>query len=47
MGGINENTLQETFDLGYKGVGVLGGIWNTEDALKSFITINNQLKSIN
>lgn len=46
MGGINENTLQNTFDLGYKGVGVLGGIWNTKDALQSFITINNKLRSI-
>ncbi|WP_103069333.1 thiamine phosphate synthase [Aquimarina sediminis] len=46
MGGINENTLQATFDLGFKGVGVLGGIWNTENSLKSFKTIHNQLKSI-
>lgn len=46
MGGINEDTLQATFDLGYKGVGVLGGIWNTEDSLKSFKTIYNKLKTI-
>ena len=46
MGGINESTLQATFDLGYKGVGVLGGIWNTEDPLKSFKTIYNKLKTI-
>ncbi|MEW7289851.1 thiamine phosphate synthase [Aquimarina sp. 2304DJ70-9] len=39
MGGINENTLQATFDLGFKGVGVLGGIWNIEDSLKSFLKI--------
>lgn len=39
MGGINENTLQATFDLGFKGVGVLGGIWNTENALQSFLNI--------
>ncbi|KZS39890.1 hypothetical protein AWE51_09605 [Aquimarina aggregata] len=40
MGGVNEDTLQATFDLGFKGVGVLGGIWNTEDSLESFLKIN-------
>ncbi len=39
MGGINESTLQATFDLGFKGVGVLGGIWNAEDSLGSFLKI--------
>ncbi len=39
MGGINEDKLQATFDLGFKGVGVLGGIWNTVDALDSFLKI--------
>ncbi|WP_109097220.1 thiamine phosphate synthase [Aquimarina sp. AU58] len=46
MGGINENTLQATFDLGYRGIGVLGGIWNTEDSLKSFKIIYDKLKTI-
>lgn len=46
MGGINENTLQATFDLGFGGVGVLGGIWNTEDSLESFKTIYDKLKTI-
>ncbi|PKV48416.1 thiamine-phosphate pyrophosphorylase [Aquimarina sp. MAR_2010_214] len=46
MGGINENTLQATFDLGYRGVGVLGGIWNTEDSLQSFKMIYDKLKTI-
>lgn len=36
MGGINEDTIQKTFDLGFKGIGVLGGIWNTDDSLASF-----------
>ncbi len=39
MGGINESTLQATFDLGFKGVGVLGGIWSVEDSLESFLKI--------
>lgn len=36
MGGINKDTIQQTFDLGYKGVGVLGGVWNTSDPVASF-----------
>ncbi|WP_299435150.1 thiamine phosphate synthase [uncultured Aquimarina sp.] len=46
MGGINESTLQKTYDLGFKGVGVLGGVWNTEDPIDSFLKIketNNQV----
>ncbi|WP_025742754.1 thiamine phosphate synthase [Aquimarina pacifica] len=39
MGGVNAGTLQAIFDLGYKGVGVLGGVWNTEDYLGSFLEI--------
>ncbi|GAA4275346.1 thiamine phosphate synthase [Aquimarina mytili] len=39
MGGINENTLQETYKLGFKGVGVLGGVWNTKNSLTSFLEI--------
>ncbi|MBQ4819777.1 thiamine phosphate synthase [Aquimarina sp. MMG016] len=46
MGGINQDTLQATFDLGFKGVGVLGGIWNTNDSLESFKAIYNKLKTI-
>lgn len=36
MGGINEHTIAQTYALGFKGVGVLGGIWNAEDALQAF-----------
>ena len=46
MGGINENTLQATFNLGFKGVGVLGGIWNTGDSLESFKAIRDSFKKI-
>ena len=31
MGGINTETIAETIQLGYKGIGVLGGVWNTEN----------------
>ncbi|KAA1243772.1 thiamine phosphate synthase [Aquimarina sp. RZ0] len=39
MGGINESTLAETYALGFKGVGILGGVWNTENPIQSFIKI--------
>ena len=46
MGGINEDTLQATFDLGFKGVGVLGGIWNTKNPLESFQRIKQKLDEL-
>lgn len=36
MGGVSEETIAETLKLGFKGVGVLGGIWNANDPIKSF-----------
>jgi len=42
MGGIKADTIDVTMELGYKGVGVLGGIWNTDNPIKSFIEIKRQ-----
>lgn len=36
MGGINTQTITNTFKLGYTGIGVLGGVWNTDDPVQSF-----------
>ncbi|MCH2193663.1 thiamine phosphate synthase [Kordia sp.] len=36
MGGINTQTTADTFKLGYTGIGVLGGVWNTIDLMESF-----------
>ena len=44
MGGINPNTIAKTFKLGYKGVGVLGGVWNTEKPVNSFKEIKASLR---
>ncbi|WP_299711762.1 thiamine phosphate synthase [uncultured Tenacibaculum sp.] len=44
MGGVNANTIPKVLELGYKGIGVLGGIWNTEDPIKSFEDIKDQYK---
>ncbi|MBW1295259.1 thiamine phosphate synthase [Aquimarina litoralis] len=46
MGGINETTLQKTYDLGFKGVGILGGVWNSEDPIESFIQIKGVHDSV-
>ena len=46
MGGINEDTLQSTFDLGFKGVGILGGVWNTENPIKSFKRIKDKIENL-
>lgn len=36
MGGINKETIAQTIELGFKGIGVLGGVWNTENPVESF-----------
>lgn len=41
MGGINETTIQQALQLGYKSVGVLGGVWNVIDSISGFINIKN------
>ncbi len=48
MGGVNEQTIPALFDLGFNGVGVLGGIWNSDDPVTSFkeiqkVVISQQL----
>jgi len=39
MGGINTETIEEAIKLGYKGIGVLGGVWNTENPVEAFKNI--------
>ncbi|CAM1361765.1 Thiamine phosphate synthase [Tenacibaculum soleae] len=45
MGGINKETIAKTIDLGFKGIGVLGGVWNAENPIESFREIKNQYKN--
>lgn len=42
MGGINESKIADTLKLGFSGIGVLGGVWNTENPVESF----NSIKSV-
>jgi thiamine-phosphate pyrophosphorylase len=46
MGGINAETIPETFKLGFKGVGVLGGVWNTENPIESFVELIRTCDSV-
>ncbi|NRR90367.1 thiamine phosphate synthase [Winogradskyella undariae] len=45
MGGISEETIEETIKLGFKGIGVLGGVWNTENPVESFKSIKRSYQA--
>ncbi len=45
MGGINKETIAQTIELGFKGIGVLGGVWNAENPVESFREIKHQYKN--
>ena len=47
LGGIDEHTITETFDLGFDGVAVLGAIWMSVDPVKKFNSLQNSLRAIN
>jgi len=47
MGGINASTIKKTLALGFKGVGVLGGVWNSENCLDSFLEIKQRYELAN
>ncbi len=42
MGGVDNKTIKETIQLGFQGVGVLGGVWNAENPIKSFKNIKEE-----
>ncbi len=46
MGGVTSETIKDTLDLGYKGVGVLGGVWNAEQPVEAFKQIDIKFNSI-
>ncbi|WP_299160667.1 thiamine phosphate synthase [uncultured Tenacibaculum sp.] len=41
MGGINTTTIKEILELGFQGIGVLGGVWNSENPVESFKEIKS------
>ncbi|MDF4202925.1 thiamine phosphate synthase [Maribacter sp. SA7] len=42
MGGINDETVNPTIKLGFKGIGVLGGVWNMENPAERFVALKKQ-----
>lgn len=42
MGGVDNKTIKETIQLGFQGIGVLGGVWNAENPIKSFKNIKEE-----
>ena len=44
MGGINTETIAKTIQLGFEGIGVLGGVWNAENPVESFKKIKRHCK---
>ncbi|MHA7944300.1 thiamine phosphate synthase [Formosa sp. 3Alg 14/1] len=44
MGGVTDSNIERFKQLGYKGVGVLGGIWNSENPVDVFNKIQSQFK---
>ena len=46
MGGIDLETIPETFKLGFKGVGILGGVWNTENPVESFVNLKLKYNTV-
>lgn len=41
MGGINAQTTPEAIQLGFKGVGALGGVWNADNPVSAFVEMKN------
>jgi len=42
MGGVTPDNLSEFDALGFKGVGVLGGVWNAENPVEVFLEMKNK-----
>ncbi|MFD1017546.1 thiamine phosphate synthase [Winogradskyella rapida] len=45
LGGIVPETIAPTLKLGYKGIAVLGGVWNTENPVESFKSIKRSYQA--
>lgn len=46
MGGINNQTIAEALALGYSGLGVLGGVWNSSTPIQCFHAINKSYQAL-
>lgn len=46
LGGITPETTEKALQLGYNGIGVLGGIWNANNPIKAFTTFQKTLEEL-
>ncbi len=46
LGGVDHTLIQAVSNMGYCGVGVLGGIWNNDDYLNSFLAVKSACQNI-
>ncbi|MCD8439829.1 thiamine phosphate synthase [Tenacibaculum finnmarkense] len=46
MGGITTETISKTLALGFQGIGILGGVWNSQNAVESFKKIQKEFDSL-
>ncbi|MGP1993309.1 thiamine phosphate synthase [Zobellia laminariae] len=46
MGGVTKNNLSEIQKLGFQGVGVLGGIWNSKTPIDDFMAMQEFYRNI-
>lgn len=46
MGGVTTENLDDFNRLGFQGVGVLGGIWNSDEPVNEFVKMNNLQRTI-
>jgi thiamine-phosphate pyrophosphorylase len=46
MGGITDKTIPDTLKLGFKGIGVLGGVWNMENPVESFVSLKKNYEEV-
>ena len=46
LGGIKQTNIAEIFALGYKGIAVLGSIWNEDDPVKAFNVLKAEFNRI-
>ena len=46
MGGVDAENIEKIKEMGYGGIGVLGGVWNASDPVEAFVRIYNKAKQV-
>lgn len=45
LGGIDESNCSKAYEMGYDGIALLGAVWNTEDSLRAFKSIQDKCRT--